>query len=149
MLELDELDHLHVVPDRTEQLGPGGVGHLRGESLTQRAVAEQGGEGAALELRQELVLAAGHREDDRRARPDGAIERIVGGRVAGVQADDEIDARERLVPGDVADLETEAVGAERSGQRLAVIDDLGLEVEPDDLDLAAVHDRRADDAAQT
>ena len=87
------------------------------------------------------MLAARHREDDRRPGPHRAIERIVGGGVAGVEADDEVDARERLVAGDVADLETEAVGPERSCQRLAVSDDLGLEVEPDDLDLAAVHDR--------
>ena len=141
MLELDELDHLHVVPDRTEQLGPGGIRHLRREPLTQRAVTEQRSEGTVLELGQELVLAARHGEDDRRPCPDRTIERIVGGRVAGMQADDEIDAPERLVTGDVADLEAEAGGAKRSRQRLTVTDDLGLEVQPDDLGLASVDDR--------
>ena len=110
MLELDELDDLHVVPDRAEQLGPGGIRHLGRESLTQRAVAEQRREGAVLELGQQLVLAARHGEDHRRPGPYRAIERVVGGGVAGVQADDEVDARERLVAGDVADLEPEAVG---------------------------------------
>ena len=42
--------HLHVVPDRAEQLRAGGVRHLGGEALPQRAVAEQRPERRALEL---------------------------------------------------------------------------------------------------
>ena len=120
VLELDELEHLHVVADGAEQLGAGGVRHLGGEALAQRAVPEQRPERRALELGQELVLAAGHGEDHRRTGAHGAIERVVGRGVAGVQADDEIDAGERVVPGDVADLEAQAVGAEPPRQRLAV-----------------------------
>ena len=123
VLELDELEHLHVVADRTEQLGARGVGDLGGEALPQRAVPEQRPERRALELAEELVLAARHGEDHRRTGPHGAVERVVGGGVAGVQADDEVDAGERLVPGDVADLEAQArrrraaAPAPRSGRR--------------------------------
>ena len=87
------------------------------------------------------MLAARDGEDHRRAGPNGPVERDVGRGVAGVQADDEIDAVERVVAGDVADLEAKAFGAELSGQRLAAIDHVRLEVEPDDLDLATVHGR--------
>ena len=88
------------------------------------------------------MLAARHREDHRRTGANGAVEGVVGGGVAGVEADDEVDAVERVVAGDVADLEPEAVGAERAGERLAVVDHIRLEVEPDDLDLAPMDDRQ-------
>ena len=84
------------------------------------------------------MLAARHREDHRRVRPNGPVERGVGGRVAGVKADDEVDALERGIPADVAHLEAEPVGVERAGERLAVIDDIRLEIEADDLGLAPV-----------
>ena len=87
------------------------------------------------------MLAARHGEDHRRICTNGAVEGVVGGGVAGMEADDEVDALERGVPGDVAHLEAEPVGTERAGERLAVVDDVGLEVEPDDLDLAPVDDR--------
>ena len=65
---VDELDHLDVVADGAEQLRPGGVGHLGGEPLAQRPVAEERAERGVLELRQQLVLAARDREDHPRAR---------------------------------------------------------------------------------
>ena len=105
VLELDELENLHVVPDGTKQLGAGRVRHLRGEALAKRAVPEKGAERGVLELRQKFVLAAGHSEDYRRADTHSAIERVVGCGVTGVQADDEVDAGERLIPTDVTHLE--------------------------------------------
>ena len=87
------------------------------------------------------MLAARHREDHRRAGANGAVEGVVGGGIAGVEADDEVDSLERGVPGDVADLEPEAVGAERAGERLAVVHHIRLEVETDDLDLAPMDGR--------
>ena len=141
VLELDELDHLHVVADGAEKLGPRGVGHLGGKPLTQGAVAEQRIERRARELGEQLVLAARHGEDHRRTGTNGAVEGVVGGGIAGMEADDEVDSLERRVPRDVAHLEPEAVGAERAGERLAVIHHVSLEVETDDLDLALMDDR--------
>ena len=136
VLELDELDHLHVVADGAEKLGPRGVGHLGGEPLTEGAVAEQRIERRALELGEQLVLAARHGEDHRGTGPNGAVEGVVGCGIAGMEADDEVDTVERRVPCDVADLEPQAVGAERAGERLAVLHHISLEIETDDLDLA-------------
>ena len=141
MLELDELDHLHVVADGAQKLGARGVRHLGGKPLAQGAVAEQRIERRPRELREQLVLAARHGEDHRGAGANGAVEGVVGGGIAGVEADDEVDPLERGVAGDVADLEPEAVGAERAGERLAVIHHIRLEVETDDLDLAPMDDR--------
>ena len=141
MLELDELDHLHVVADGAQKLGPRGIRHFGGKPLTQCAVAEQRIERRARELGEQLVLAARHGEDHRGAGTNGAVEGVVGGGIAGMEADDEVDALERGVPRDVAHLEPEAVGAERAGERLTVIHDIGLEVETDDLDLALMDDR--------
>ena len=121
MLELDELDDLDVVPDRAEELGAGGVGHLGGESLPQRAVAKQRPERRAARAdASSSCWQHGHGEDHGHAGADRAIERVVRRGVAGVQADDEIDTGERVVPGDVADLEAQPFGAEASGERLAV-----------------------------
>ena len=142
VLELDELDDLNVVADGAEKLGTGSVRHLGGEPLAQGAVAEERIERRPGELREQLVLAARHREDHRGAGAHGAVEGVVGGGIAGVEADDEVDPLERGVAGDVADLEPEAVGAERAGERLAVLDDIGLEVETDDLDLAPMDGRQ-------
>ena len=149
MLELDELDDLHVVADRAEELRTCRVGDLGCEALPQRPVPEERVEGGAPELRQQLVLAAGHGEDDGCARTDGPVESGIGGRVARVEADDEIDALERVVAGDVPDFEAEALAAELPRERLALGHDVGLEVEPDDVDLEAVHDSSADGGAQT
>ena len=125
MLELDELDDLDVVAHRSEQLCTSSVRHLGREPLAQRAVSEQRPEGGVVELRQELVLAARDREDDAGAGADGAIERRVRGRVARMEADDEIDSREAVVAGDVADLEAQALCPEPARKRFAVRDDLG------------------------
>ena len=65
VLELDELEHLDVVAHGAEQLRPRGVRHLRGEPLPQRAVTEKRAERRVLELRQQLVLTAGNRQDHR------------------------------------------------------------------------------------
>ena len=85
------------------------------------------------------MLTAGNRQNHRCRGTHRPIECVVGRGVAGVQADDEIDALELLVARDVAHLETKPVRAERAGERLTMVDDLGLQVEADDLDLAVVH----------
>ena len=138
MLELDELDDLDVVPDRTEELRARGVRHLRGESLPEGAEPQQRPKRRVLELRHQLVLAARHGEDDGNLGPHGTIEHVVRGRVAGVEADDEIGAGQRLVAGDVPDLEAQALGTDAPRELLTVVDDVGLQVEPDDLDLTPV-----------
>ena len=138
MLQFDELEHLHVISDRSEQLRSNGVGHLGGKALTQRPVPQKRSQRLILELGQQLVLAAGYGEDHGAAGANGTVESDVGRRVTGVQADDEIDTGECVVAGDVADFEPKPVRAELPGQRLAVIDDIGLEVEPDDLDVPIV-----------
>ena len=68
VLEVDELDDLDVVPDGAEQLRARGVGDLGREALAQGAVAQQRRERRALELGQQLVLAARARRGSR-ARP--------------------------------------------------------------------------------
>ena len=105
-------------------------------------MTEKRAERRVLELRKQLVLTAGNRENHRRPGTHRPIECVVGRGVAGVQADDEIDAGELLVARDVAHLETKPVGAERAGERLTMVDDLGLQVEADDVDLAVVHGRQ-------
>ena len=74
------------------------------------------------------MLAARHGQDHLRLGTNRAVERGVGRRVAGVQADDEIDAGE-VGLGDVAELEAQAVRAEPAGERLALRDDVRLQVE--------------------
>ena len=82
----------------------------------------------------------GHGEDHARSRADGPVERRVGRGVARVQADDEVDSVEPVVAGDLPHLESQPVCSELPGERLAVGDDVRLEVEPDEVDLHAVHD---------
>ena len=73
-------------------------------------------------------------------RTNGTLERGVRRGVAGVEADDEIDAVEVRVR-DVAELEAEPVGVEAAGERLALGDDVRLHVEAEHVDLASVDAR--------
>ena len=84
------------------------------------------------------MLAARNGKDDGNLGPHGTVEHVVRGRVAGVEADDEIRAGQRLVPGDVPDLEAQALGTDAPRELLTVGDDVGLQVETDDLDLTPV-----------
>ena len=138
MLELDELDELHVVAGQAEQLRPGRVGDLGGEALAEHAVAQERRERRVVELGEQLVLAAGHSEDHLRLPLDRLRERRVGGRVARVQADDEVGAVEAVRAGDVADGEAEALGAEAVRERGALRDDVLLQVEPEHVDAPPV-----------
>ena len=70
----------------------------------------------------------------RRVRADGPIERRVRRRVAGVQADDEIDSLEVGVPR-CRRPRTQARSVEPPRERLAIRDDVLLDVEPEELDL--------------
>ena len=87
------------------------------------------------------MLATGHRENHRSTGANRPIEGVVCRRVARVEADDEVNTGERQIAGDVADLEAQPSGVELAGERLAVLDDIGLEIEADDLHLARVDDR--------
>jgi hypothetical protein len=109
VLERDELDELDAVALELEQLRPQRVGDERGEALLREAVAEERREQVALELAVGLLLAAGNGEDRIRLPAHGLRERFVGGGVAGVERDDEVDVAGRVERGDVAALEAEAL----------------------------------------
>ena len=111
VLERDELDQLRAVAGELEQLRTQRVGDEGGEALLREPVAEERREQGALELPVGLLLAARDGQDRVGAPPDRLRQRLVGGGVAGVQADDEVDVRAGVEARDVAALEAEAGGA--------------------------------------
>jgi hypothetical protein len=87
------------------------------------------------------VLATRHGKDHARACAHRPLERDVGGGVARVQADDQVDAVQVRV-GDVADLETKPARPETPREPLALLDDVRLQVESEHVDVAPVNSRQ-------
>ena len=148
MLQGDELDDLDVVARELEQAGASGVGDLGDEPLAQRPVPQQRSQHVVVELAEQLVLAARHGEDDAGAAAHGAVERRVRRGVAGVEADDEIDVVEVGLC-DVADLERQPCRVQASCERFALGHDVGLDVEPEEIDLDARGGGRGGRGART
>ena len=139
MLEIHELDDVRVVPDCSQELRPRCVGGQRREALAQDPVVEQGRQSVIADLLEQLVLAARHGEDDLGAPLDRARERRVGGGVARMQRYDHVGAL-ALEERDVADFEAQALVPKSLRERLATLDHVLLQVEPDDLDVKAALD---------
>ena len=76
--------------------------------VTDDAVAGQGCQPPGLHLAVQLMLAAGHRQDHAGAPFDGVVDGVVGGRVAGVEADDHIGGLFRRIAGNIPQLEAQA-----------------------------------------
>ncbi len=132
VLELDELDELHVVADGPEQPGAHRVGDLGGEALPQEAVSEERRRDTAFSS-----CGASSCWQHGTARITLAPQRTARSSAASVAVSQACrlttrsHAVEPRVAGDVADLEAEAVGAEPARERLALGDDVLLEVEPE------------------
>ncbi len=88
------------------------------------------------ELRADLLVAAGRRDDERGAGADAAEERLVGGRIAGVEREEDIGGGHDGID-DAAGGEAEAfaVGGERGG--VAELDEIGPGLDAGDLGAAA------------
>jgi hypothetical protein len=99
-------------------------------------------QGGAGDLPRGLLVTARHREDHVGAPPHRPGERVVGRGVAGVERHDEVDGAARVVVGDVAALETQALRVGPLRETGARRHDVLLEIEAHDLDGAAVHPRQ-------
>ena len=89
-------------PCELEQLRAERVRHERGEPLLRQPVLEERGQHRAPDLPVRLLLAARDCQDHVRLPANRLRERIVRGRVARVQADDEIDLLARIEAADFA-----------------------------------------------
>ena len=137
MSGVDELEDLHLVAVGFEEQGAERVGDHVGETSGEDAVAGEGGElGRGAELRADLLVAAGRRDDERGAGADAAEERLVGGRIAGVERDEDIGGGHDGID-DAAGGEAQAfaVGGERGG--VAELDELGAGFDAGHLGAAA------------
>ena len=90
-----------------------------------------------LDLLEQLMLAARHAENDLGIPLDRVDQRVIGRRIAGVQCHHHI----RVVAGIVCNVtfeELQLAVSEVSGDPIAEVDDVVLEVQPDDLYVAAL-----------
>ena len=124
-------------PLELEQLGAERVRDERRKTLLREAVPENRPEQRALDLPVGLLLAAGNGQDHVRLPANRLCKRLVGGGVAGVEADDEVDLLTRVEAGDVPLLEAETLRPGAGCERRARVDHVVLEVEPHDLHLTA------------
>ena len=117
MLERDELDQLRPISLELEQLRAECVRHQRGEPLLREPVTEERGEQLAPDLPVRLLLAARNRQDHVRLPANRLRQRVIRGRVARVQADDEIDLLARLEAADLAALKAKSLGTGAGRER--------------------------------
>ena len=91
VLGADELEDLRFIAGPFEELGAEGVGHELGLAFLKNSVAEGVGEdGGGGELGAQLLLAAGGDEEEAGTGGEAAEEGIVGGGVAGVEGEEDI-----------------------------------------------------------
>ena len=91
------------------------------------------------DLLEQLMLAAGYAENDFRIPLDRVDQRVVGCGVAGVQRHHHV----RVAAGIVSDItleKLELVISEIRGDPIAKVDDIFLEIKPDNLDLTLLQD---------
>ena len=129
VVEVDEFQHLGFVAHGFQEVAADVVGQEGGEAFAGDAVAREEREGGGLELGVEFVLAAGDAEDAGNAAVDGVEEGVVGGGVAGVEADDDVDGGVVVEVPDVAGLESEVLVAVFLCGSVAGGDDVFFEVE--------------------
>ena len=105
-----------------------GVGCGVTEFLTQHGMGRDESERRAVERVIEFVVAARRGKDHVRAPMNGAGENEVGRRIAGVEREDEMNVFAGIVARNVAREELEPRKAEGAGGAVAVVDDVGFEV---------------------
>ena len=80
----------------------------------------------------EFLMATGRDQDQAGLLPNALAERVVGGGIAGVKGDEQIDGT-RIGLGDGAHLELEALELEALGELVGVLDQVGACLDPGDV----------------
>ena len=139
MLVGDELEDLDAVADRLQQERAQRVRQRLGLAFEQVAVAQHA---AQLDggdyLRPDLLVAAGRGDDDRRPRTDSPVDGVVGRRVARVERDEHVGARQLQVV-DEARTEFEPFKARAPRDLVAEFDQLRARLDARDRRAHAAH----------
>src|SRR2546423_11985058 len=129
VLGRDELEDLHAVACAFEQERAQRVGHGLGLALKQNPVAQDAAQrfGRA-HLRPQLLVTARRGDDDRGSGLDALEYCVVGRRVAGVERDEQVGARQREVLNETG-LKLQAVEARAPRYLVAQFDKLGARLD--------------------
>jgi hypothetical protein len=125
-----------------ERRGPQCVGRQAGKLSVQNSLVMQGSQLRNLDLPRQLVLTTGDREDHGGPPGDGPRQGIIGGRVAGVQRDRQIDRRVQGFVANLANTEFETRAAEFLRDSSAVGNHVGPPIETDNVDRPPVNMRQ-------
>src|ERR1035437_3519217 len=141
VLRGDELEHLRAVPRPLEQLGAQRVRDKLRVALLENAVTQRVREhGGRAKLGPELLLAAGRDHQQRGAGRDALGQRIVGGGVARVQGDEDVDGSFDFRLGIFDLIGINLTGGETEIGKAVLADDPVAEIDQLQAGLDALHD---------
>jgi hypothetical protein len=134
VLQRDKLEHLRVVAVRLQQQRAQPVGDHLGLLAQVDAMLQHRLEQLwQLHLRTDLLVAARRAHDDGCARADAGVQRVIGGGVAGVQRNHDVEAL-RHEAADVAGLEAQAVEPAFGDGVVAQLDEIRPQLDADDVE---------------
>ena len=137
VLEAGKFDHCNMVAAGFQLETAQPVRQIFGQAVLENPMLEHRLVQVILDLLEQLMLAARHAENDLGIPLDRIDQRVIGRRIAGVQCHHHI----RVVAGIVCNVtfeELQLAVSEVSGDPIAEVDDVVLEVQPDDLYVAAL-----------
>jgi len=139
VLKRCELNHRNIVAAGLEFQTAKPIGQIFGETILQNAVFENRLMEVVFYLLKQFMLAARNAEDDLGVPRNRVNQCVIGCGVAGVQRYDHV----RMIVCIVCDVtfqKLQSIAAEVGGDTAAEVNDIFLQIQPDDFHIPLLHD---------